>query len=192
MSQIKTNPQTPEELLCKIASILGKLNIPYIITGGMAVAVWGRPRFTADIDVVVKLVAKNIPLLAKTLAKIDKDVYIDEEAIQDAFTQKGEFNFIHPQSGLKVDFWISKESSYNKLVIERGVRKKIRRQKINFISPEDLILSKLIWYKENSSSRHLEDIESILKISKVNSAYLEKWTNRQSTLKNLRKILKSS
>lgn len=38
---------TPEKLLCKIAEILEKLRIPYIITGGFAVAVWGRPRFTA-------------------------------------------------------------------------------------------------------------------------------------------------
>ena len=42
-----------EGLLIKIADTLKDLKVPYIITGGMAVSVWGRPRYTADIDIVV-------------------------------------------------------------------------------------------------------------------------------------------
>ena len=49
-----------EDLLIKITGILDKLKIPYIITGGMAVSVWGRTRYTADIDIVVELLEKNI------------------------------------------------------------------------------------------------------------------------------------
>lgn len=60
-----------EDLLIKIAEILDKLKIPYIITGGMAVSVWGRTRYTADIDIVVELLAKNINFLAKELLKVD-------------------------------------------------------------------------------------------------------------------------
>jgi len=42
-----------EELLIKIAGILEELNIPYAVTGGIAVSVWGRTRFTADIDMAI-------------------------------------------------------------------------------------------------------------------------------------------
>ena len=49
-----------EDLLKKIAEIFDELKIPYAITGGMAVSVWGRPRFTADIDIIVELLPKNI------------------------------------------------------------------------------------------------------------------------------------
>ena len=44
-----------ETLLRKIAAALEQLGIPYLITGGLAVTVWGRPRFTADIDIVVEI-----------------------------------------------------------------------------------------------------------------------------------------
>jgi len=179
----------PEEVLCKIAKILKNLKIPYIVTGGFAVSVWGRPRFTADIDIVVELMPQNIKYLAKNLLSIDKNVYVSEEAIREALQNKSEFNFIHPQTGLKVDFWIVKGDAFDKLRIKRGIAKKIKNQKVNFISPEDLILSKLIWYKKSHSTRQLEDIESILKISKVDLKYIKKWAKEQSTSDVFNKLI---
>jgi Na+/glutamate symporter len=45
----------PEELLKKIAKILDDLKIPYAVTGGFAVSIWGIPRYTADIDIIIEL-----------------------------------------------------------------------------------------------------------------------------------------
>jgi len=186
---------TPKQLLCKIAKILQDLKIPYAVTGGFAVAVWGKPRFTADIDIIVELVSKNIKPLTKALLVVDKDVYVSEEAMQDALEKKGEFNFIHPQTGLKVDFWVtgSKADIYGDLKLKRAVPQKIDKQKIFFVSPEDLILSKLAWFKESESSKHLEDIKIILDIqkSKINTNYLRNWAERQRNAEILEGILKS-
>ena len=173
-----------EDLLIKIAKILDDLKIPYIITGGMAVSVWGRPRFTADIDVVVELLPKNVRQLTIELFKIDKDIYVSEDAIKEALKHKREFNFIDPNSQLKVDFWVIK-NDFNKQEIKRAVIRKIENQKINFISPEDLILNKLLWHKESSSTRQLEDIQSVLAISKVDLKYIRNWAMRQGTIEIL-------
>jgi len=178
---------TPEKLLCKIARVLENLKIPYFVTGGFAVAVLAKPRFTADIDIVIKLAPQKISQLSKKLLALDKDIYLSEEAIKDALKNKGEFNFIHSQTGLKVDFWI-KRYLFEKF--ERGIVKKINGQKVVFISPEDLILSKLIWYKESESSRHLEDVESILEIARPDLNYIKKWAKKGSTYKILTEIIK--
>lgn len=178
---------TPEQLLCRIAKVLKKLNIPYIVTGGFAVAVLAKPRYTADIDIVIKLAPQKVKKLAKELFSIDKDVYVSEEAIYDALKEMGEFNFIHPQTGLKVDFWMKR---YPFERFEKVVIKKINNQKIKFISPEDLILSKLIWYKEGQGTKQLEDIKSILEISKPNLNYIKTWARKQSTIKILEDIKK--
>ena len=178
-----------EDLLVKISSILDKLQIPYAITGGMAVSVWGRPRYTHDIDIIVKLVSKNIRVLAKELLDVDKDVYVSEETIKQALENGGEFNFIHPASGLKVDFWVVDNKS-DKKEIERGIRKEIENCKINFVSPEDLILSKLVWYEMSQSTRQLEDIESVLRISKVDLKFVKDLAKKQGTIKILEKLLK--
>ena len=73
---------TPEQLLCKIAKILGTFKMTYAVTGGFAVTIWGRPRFTADIDIIVELIPMNIKPLAKALLSIDKAAYISEEAMR--------------------------------------------------------------------------------------------------------------
>ncbi|MFH0791886.1 MAG: hypothetical protein V1905_01595 [bacterium] len=168
-----------ENLLIKIADILEDLKIPYIITGGMAVSVWGRPRYTADIDIVVEMIPQNINLLAKKLLTIDKDAYISEEAMQEALKNKGEFNFIHPQSGLKVDFWVIGDN-FEKQKIKRGIYKKIDNARVCFSSPEDLILSKLQWYKISPSDRHIDDIKSVLEISGkgLDKKYLRNWIRK--------------
>lgn len=178
---------TPEELLLRIIKILKKLQIPYFITGGFAVAVLAKPRFTADIDIVIKLSEEKISEIIKHLKLIDKNVYLpDEEIIREAIKQRGEFNFIHPQTGLKVDFWIKR---YPFERFERVVIKKIDGQKVNFISPEDLVLSKLIWYKGGQGAKQLEDIRSLLEIAKPDLNYIKNWAKKQSTIKILDGIL---
>jgi len=178
-------------LLLKIAEILDKFKIPYVVTGGMAVSVWGRTRYTADVDIVIELLEKNINLLAKELLDVDKDVYVSEDAIREALQNKGEFNFIHPQSGLKVDFWVVK-NNFNKQEIKRAVVRKIDGKKVNFVSPEDLILSKLLWHQLSQSTRQLEDIESVLKISKVDMNYIKNWAEKQGTIDTLNNLLKNN
>ena len=183
----------PRRLLAGIAKILNHLNIPYFVTGGMAVLIWGRPRFTADIDIVIQLKYENAVELKNALLAFRKMGYIDEEAVKEAIRNKGEFNFIDIESGVKIDFWILKE--LDRLVAEqlkRRVAKKIFNEKVFFISPEDLILSKLIWYeKSGESSRHIEDAESVFKISGKNldTGYLKKQAAKSGVAGVLKKFL---
>ena len=63
-----------------------------MITGGMAVFVWGRPRFTADIDIEIQLEAGDIDVLASELMKISEFGYVDKDIMKEAFKKQGEFN----------------------------------------------------------------------------------------------------
>lgn len=174
--------------LVKIAKILDGLKIPYAITGGMAVSVWGRVRYTADVDIIVQLIPGNIDVLAKELLQFDKDAYVSQEAMREALEHKGEFNFIDPNTGLKADFWIVRDY-FNEEEIKRAITKDFDGYKINFVCPEDLILSKLIWYRLSESTRQLEDIESVLSISKVDLNYVRNWAEKQGTLKVLEEVI---
>ncbi len=177
-------------ILKKIAGILEKTGIDYCVTGGLAVSVWGRTRSTLDIDIVIKLQAEKVTELAIRLKQLSKAGYLDEVLAVSAASHGGEFNFIHPESGLKIDFWVIKKSdAIGKEELKRRKLKKIDDQKIYFISPEDLILSKLRWYKEGGSDRHLEDIKSVLKLAKVDLKYLKLQANKQLTLDILSKVL---
>jgi len=183
-----------EKLLLTLARILEQLSIDYYVTGGMAVSVWGRPRATFDIDIVIKLVEPEVPSLARALRKISKAGYIDEQMALEAIRHKGEFNFIDPESNLKVDFWIIKADPLSMLELKRRKVFSIDGQKVYFISPEDLILSKLRWYQESQSVRHLDDVETVFRISgkQLDMQYLKQWAQKLGMTPLLQGAIKKS
>jgi len=103
----------------------------------------------------------------------------------------GEFNFIHPDTGLKVDFFVQDNNLYNKLKIKRAVVRDIFDHKIPFVSPEDLILSKLMWSKENQSQKQAEDIKSVLRNPNItlDMMYLKNWAQKQETIGTLEELI---
>lgn len=180
-----------EALVVAIARILDKLEIRYAVTGGYAISIWGRPRATFDIDAVIELPESKIGVLASALRKVSAMSYIDENMMVLAVERKGEFNFIHIESGIKVDFWVQPRTEFYESKLRRRISKTIQGQKVYFVSPEDLILSKLLWHKESGSELQLRDVESVFKFQKkLDWRYLRKWAKEHSTLKVLKKLKK--
>lgn len=177
------------ELIGKIAKILEDLNIVYAVTGGYAVSVWGKPRSTLDIDVIIELLEPQIEKLTAALKGISEMSYVDERMVTWAFERKGEFNFIHSDSGIKVDFWVSRGDKFSRGEFQRRVPKVIAGRKVYFVSPEDLILNKLRWHKESGSELQLRDVTVIIKFQKkLDWGYIRRWAKAQLTLKIIESI----
>lgn len=171
----------------ELAAKLQAAGIDYCITGGYAVSVWGAPRSTLDIDLITGLKAAQIPLLVKAVAP-KKGSYLDEEDMKEAVLSGGEFNYIPADSGLKVDFWVIKDDNAAGLLeLKRRKKEIFEGQEIFFISPEDLVLSKLRWARQSASTRHAEDIRSVLAISgkAMDMDYLKKQAAIQGLARDL-------
>ena len=176
-----------KKFIKNLAAKLQAAGIDYCITGGYAVSVWGSPRSTLDIDLITGLNPEQIPILIKAVAP-GKGAYLDEEDIKEAVTSGGEFNYIPAESGLKVDFWvIKKENATGTLELKRKRKEVFEGQEIFFISPEDLILSKLRWARMSESTRHAEDIRSVLAVSgkTMDMVYLKREAAAQGLTKDL-------
>lgn len=178
------------ELIGKIAKILDNLTIRYAITGGYAVSIWGRLRATFDIDVVIEIEKSKASVLTHALKKISRIAFIDEDMVRQAIERKDEFQFIDVESGIKIDFWVCGDDPFSRARIKRRVKKIIQGKRIYFLSPEDLMLSKLLWYKESESEQQLADVTSIVRLQKgkLDKEYLKKWAKRQSTIKILEQL----
>ena len=170
----------------KVISLLNEYNIPYMVTGGLAVTVWGRIRSTLDIDIVLNIKKKDIENLVKVF---QKDFYIDAEAVAIALSKELSFNVIDFESNTKIDFYLVGNNEQEEERFQRMIVKNIVGLIVAVISPEDLILIKLQWYKNSDSTRHLEDAESILKISQIDLEYIKERAKTQDTLETLEKIL---
>lgn len=65
----------PSELLRRLVEVLESLDLPYLVTGSTATIFYGEPRFTADIDIVVRLSEEAVPGLLEAFE--GSDFYLD-------------------------------------------------------------------------------------------------------------------
>lgn len=168
-----------DELLRRLVVALEQVGVRYLITGSTATIFYGEPRFTNDIDVVVQLDERD---LGRFVAAFPGDeFYLSEEAAQRALATGGQFNVIHPRSGLKVDVIVATMTPFDRSRFERGRRlNPAPDYEAVFAAPEDVILKKLLFYREGGSDKHLRDIAGVLKISGelIDFEYIETWTER--------------
>jgi hypothetical protein len=166
------------ELLQKIVKVFEQLAIPYLVTGSVASMAYGEPRLTNDIDIVVDLKLFHIPALLAAFPK--EDYYIDDEMIKEAIHRIGQFNIIHPSSGLKVDVIIKGDIPFDQSRFERTRKIYPGPYSADFASPEDVIIKKMEYYKLGGSEKHLRDITGIFKISgdSIDREYISQWATK--------------
>jgi len=126
-------------------------------------------------DLVVELKTGSVQ---KLTAHFDEEEYYlpPEEVIMSETTSRGQFNIIHHDSGLKIDFMIRKDSPHS-------IEEFHRRRRLPFTSdfsawiasPEDVIIKKLSFYREGGSEKHLTDIRGIVAQSELDETYLNRW-----------------
>jgi hypothetical protein len=167
------------ELLKRLAGTLDRLGIPYLLTGSMATSVYGEPRFTNDIDVVVALGPDQVPALCAAFPA--PDFFCSPDAAEQAVRQRFQFNILHLASGLKVDVIVATDSAFDRSRLGRGVRLPAGEDfDATFASPEDVIIKKLQYFREGGSDKHLRDIVGVLKVQKerIDRRYLADWIAR--------------
>ncbi len=143
-----------------------------MVSGSLALNVYSIPRMTMDIDIVIELDRQNLPHF---LELFKSGYYIDSETVREEISRKGMFNVIDHTTGLKIDFIIRKDTEYRRLEFARKVLKVIDDFPIWFVSPEDLIISKLDWIQQIQSDKQLHDIRILLSLPGIDIQYIQYW-----------------
>jgi hypothetical protein len=167
------------EFLRLVVSILHGSELRYMVVGSFASGFWGEPRATYDVDVVVSLVASDVPRLAALFP--DDQFYFSPEAARQAIYSGTQFNIIHPESGNKIDVMIQGADAWGQLQLSRRRLLHLGTGLEVYVgAPEDVILSKLVYYREGGSEKHLRDIAGILKLrqTELDMTYLADWAVR--------------
>ncbi len=180
---------TQLDILLKVCETLNKLGIEYMLIGAYAVSFYGRPRTTHDIDLNIVISPENIK---KVYDEFQNSFYISQEDIEEAIRYHTMFNIIHNETMDKVDFWIIKDNEFDRQRLVRKRKEKIKDVTVFICSPEDVVLSKLNWYKKSNIQKHYEDVLGIfeVQIGKLDLDYLRKWAKRLSLLDILEEIIK--
>jgi hypothetical protein len=164
------------EFLKIIGTRLASVNIPYMLTGSLAMAMYAEPRMTRDIDIVIEYQ----PADSDRLARLFQDIsYVDKSMIEEAARQESTFSILHNEWIIKADFIARKSGTYRELEFSR--RRDIEVEGVNIwvVSPEDLVLSKLDWAKASSSELQMRDVHSIVtSVHNLDWEYLRKWSRQ--------------
>ena len=56
-----------EEMITALDGVLRELRVRYVIIGGIAASVWGRPRMTVNADVVAVISKQRLPILLNSM-----------------------------------------------------------------------------------------------------------------------------
>ena len=168
-----------DDLLRIAVEACDRLGLTYLVTGSTASIAYGEPRFTNDIDIVIDLPPHQVDAFCDAFP--DDEFYVNRTTVRNCVRDALQFNFIHPASGLKIDFIVLTSSEYDRSrVTRRRPLPALDDRDVSFASPEDVILKKMVYYREGESPKHLRDIGGMMRVqgAKLDRQYIADWAKR--------------
>ena len=150
----------------------------YCVTGSVASGVYGEPRMTLDIDIVLLLGLADIAPLRKLFPS--EQFYIPPtETLIGEIARGGMFNVIHPDGMLNADIFIAKDDPLHHWALEHRRRGEMNNGvKFWVAPPEYVILKKLEYYRDGRREKHPRDIRFMLACTDVDRAFIEEHVAR--------------
>jgi hypothetical protein len=146
---------------------LNALGVRYMVTGSVAIIVYGTPRFTYDVDLVVVLDRAQIARLPEVFP--ENEFYLpplEAIAAEAAREGHGHFNIIHHETSFKADVYLAGRDPLHAWALARARQYEVAGEPLIVAPPEYVIVRKLEFYREGGGSdKHLRDIRSVLDVS---------------------------
>jgi hypothetical protein len=156
----------PVDVALRVADVLNRCGLRYVIGGSLASSVSGEPRSTLDVDIMVEIPEATIPCVIQGLGS---DFHADRDAFVRAIRDRSSVNVIHLPTATKVDLFVMGATPIDARQMQR--RRKIQvadrpGAELYVYTPEDILLQKLRWYKlgREVSDRQWRDILGIIAV----------------------------
>ncbi len=174
------------EFLGYVVRRLEAAGVPYMLTGSVAMSLYGQPRMTRDIDLVVECAATRADDWVRMFGG---ECYVSQDAVAEAIARGGMFNVIHVEGVAKADFIVRRNDEYRQVEFARRQRRRIGELEVSVVAREDLVLSKLLWWKDGDSALQRADLVVLLEAATpMDQAYLESWADRLGVGAELREL----
>jgi hypothetical protein len=153
--------------------------IQYMVSGSVASMVYGEPRLTNDIDIILYLGRGDAAVISSAFPS-DAFYCPPEEVItiESRRTRRGHFNLIHHDTGHKADMYVCGDDPLHAWGFSKRREIPIAEGSSLWVAPpEYVIIRKLEYFKEGGSEKHKTDIRGILEVSGdgLDKQVLRKW-----------------
>jgi hypothetical protein len=169
----------------KVFERLEGLGLPYYLTGSEALARYGQPRQTTDLDIVVGIGPDDFPALARSF---EADFLVNDPIDMGVRSMA---SMISMSALAKVDLILGRDDPWGRSAMSRRERwDHPGYGRLWVTSLEDMILAKLEW-SGGSSELQLRDVRNLIVANRgrIDWPYVERWAamlDIVATLKGVR------
>lgn len=171
----------PPDLVATFLGPLNRTNVPYIVTGSVASTLYGEPRLTQDIDLVLRPTPEFAARLTAAFPATEYYVPPPEVLAEEAGRSTGgHFNLLHHETGLRADCYPAGAKPLNEWGLANRRRYLVADHEIWLAPIEYVILAKLEFFKTGGGDKHLADIAQMLRVSgeSIDREQLGTWIER--------------
>ena len=161
-----------EDAFSELIQTLNTLPFPYCLLGALALGVWGTPRTTQDIDVLVAIGEHDRNPLIQALQKGD---FVLDQRWADENPMIREFHLRFRRGPIPVDLMLPRDT-HDRAALTRRSQQTLEGMSVWVVSAEDLILHKL----KAGRAQDFVDVLSVLysQRASLDQAYLTSWAQR--------------
>ena len=159
-------------LLERSVACFRRERVPYVLIGAWALAAWGRPRATNDVDFLALVNEEDLGRLSERMTQAGMAL---DEAWQKWNSMRRGFQLRFQFHGMTVDV-LRPRDAHDQQIFQRKRKKRLDGRYYWLVCPEDFILQKL----KVGRPRDFEDALSVLERfgGSLNRRYLQRWAGR--------------
>lgn len=172
-------------LLQRIVPCFQRQRVPYVLIGAWALAAWGRPRATNDLDFLVLVNEDDLGRLRGRLTQAELKL---DETWQEWNPMLKGFQLRFQSQGITIDV-LRPRDPHDRQVFQQKRKKRMDGRYYWVVCPEDFILQKL----KVGRPRDFEDAVSVVDRfrGKLDREYLEDWARQLGIREELDYIMGS-
>jgi hypothetical protein len=145
--------RTVAELLHDLAAVMDERGLRWYLFGAQAAIIWGSPRLSADADVTAELQPEHVEPFIEAMKRHGFDVVISDSGF---IERTRVLPFVHRRTRMPVDVVLAGRGLEQEF-LQRAVSVNLAGTSIPVISPEDLIVTKVL----ASRAKDIEDVRSV-------------------------------
>jgi len=172
----------------QLVAVFDRLALPYAIMGGIAVRAHGIPRPTYDVDFTLAVPRDRLVGLFEVLENLGYTV--PNQYVRGWVDEVGGMPLVKIRlyvegRGIDADMFIA-ETDFQQEVLARRIPAQVEGRRLDLVTPEDLILFKLI----ASRPRDLSDVHDVLFTQgQLDEAYMRRWAEPLGVAAKLEDVL---
>jgi hypothetical protein len=179
------------KLIEYIGGVFDHRQIPYAITGSIASSLHGEPVTSLDVDIVTRIVPEQAEALG---LEFSSRMYAAPQMMRQAAELHGMANLYDHSSGYKVDISVLADTPYHRAVMDRRIRLTVDEIGLWIVSPEDIVLMKLLWRIDSRSRKQWENALGVVRVKghQLDWKYLHQWAKQLAVAKDLDDLMREA